>query len=134
MTQAYGHDSRAVANRFVELAEAEGKPITVVSLVEYVYLAHAWHLGLFHQPLIFHDVEVLEHGPLIAEMFDAFCPDFPKSVRDPVEAVPGCTATFTRDEEMVITKTYNHYSKMSPESTLELITRSGTPWDKAQYS
>lgn len=52
-----GHDSRAVANRLIEMADERGISLTIVHLVKLVYFAHGWHLGLFHRPLIRHAVQ-----------------------------------------------------------------------------
>ena len=42
----------AVANYFVELAQKESKPITLLGLVKRVYIAHGFSLAIFHKSLL----------------------------------------------------------------------------------
>lgn len=65
----------AVANYFVELAEKEGKPITLLGLVKRVYIAHGFSLALFHKSLLdprFDKVEAWRYGPVIPSVYHSF--------------------------------------------------------------
>lgn len=127
-----GHDSRAVANRFIDHAEGEGEYITILQLVKFVYLAHGWNLGAYHKPLICHDIEAWPYGPLILEVYEAFRPKPPKPPVAPVVRQAKYTADLSETEERVIEKVYNTYSRMPPYKLSELTHKPGTPWHRAR--
>lgn len=71
-TDAISYDSRQIANWFVNEAERENKPLTIMKLVKIVYMAHGWCLAIFDRPLIFDDVEAWDYGPVIPEVYYTF--------------------------------------------------------------
>jgi uncharacterized phage-associated protein len=57
--------AHTVANRFLELAEAEGRSLTPLQLMKLVYIAHGWMLGIHQRPLIKDHIEAWKLGPVI---------------------------------------------------------------------
>ncbi|MFL6521263.1 MAG: Panacea domain-containing protein [Chthoniobacterales bacterium] len=65
------HDPKAIANYFIELAEAEGTKVTPLQLIKLVYIAHGWYLGLTKEPLINEPPEAWRYGPVIPSLYHA---------------------------------------------------------------
>lgn len=128
-----GHDSRAVANRFVELALQRGKIITIMEVVKYVYLAHGWFMGFngHNRPLISHKVEAWRLGPVVPEVYREFRKQgivmsalAGKSPGDPYKI------DFTKadDEKVVIDSVYDSYSKIPILEISAATHKEDTPW------
>lgn len=64
--------AKAIANYFLDLAKADGKPITPMQIQKLVYYAHGWWLGLTSKPLIDEQVECWKYGPVIQSLFHEF--------------------------------------------------------------
>ncbi len=127
-----GHDSRAVANRLIEMADERGISLTILHLVKLVYFAHGWHLGLFHKPLIRHTVQAWRYGPVIPEVYSAFRPKPPEPARAPVKKQRGYKEEFTEDETMVLRRVLEKYSAMPFDTLTHLTHRPGSPWDQVR--
>ena len=131
-----GHDSRAVANRFVELAQGAGEPVTIMQLVKWVYLAHGWHLGFNDgKPLICHDVEAWRHGPVVPEVYNAFRPQgiavYHPALREEPPHNP-YASDFSPEEDKLIGDVFRAYSKISAFALSALTHEPGTPWHQVR--
>ena len=130
-----GRDSRAVANCFVKLAAAAKKPLTIMPLVKYVYLAHGWHLGYHGEPLIFHAVEAWRHGPVVPEVYSAFRPRGLVVSGPAIKPNPpfgAYDADFSDTEREIIEQVFDAYSPLHPFVISELTHEPGTPWDQVK--
>ena len=129
------HDSRAVANCFVRLAQEKGKTITIMQLVKFVYLAHGWHLGHYYNPLIRHDVEAWRLGPVVPEVYNAFRPqgvvvDAP--VRHGYITSQEYEGEFNRKAKKLIRGVFDVYVKLPAYALSGLTHKPGTPWHKVK--
>lgn len=66
------YSSKAVANFFLDKAEAEGTSLSPMKLQKLVFFGHGWSLGLQDEPLINETVEAWKFGPVIRSLFDEF--------------------------------------------------------------
>src|SRR5690349_7522631 len=66
------YDSRAVANYFLDIADARKRSLTQLLLYKILYFSHGWYLTAFRQPLLAHDFEAWPHGPVIKVVRDEF--------------------------------------------------------------
>ena len=66
------YPSIAIANYFLDLAEAEDHYLTPLKLQKLVFIAHGWHLALYEEPLISERVEAWRWGPVISPVYHEF--------------------------------------------------------------
>jgi uncharacterized phage-associated protein len=62
----------AVANRFLDLAEAESRPLDHMKLQKLIYFAHGLHLAIEGEPLLDEMIEAWEHGPVVSSLYHQF--------------------------------------------------------------
>ena len=129
-----GHDSRAVANRFVDMAAARGRVLTIVDLLKLVYLAHGWVLGSVGRPLIRHPVEAWKYGPVIPRIYKEFR-KWGVDVRKLAYNGFGkpYQAEFTKREEEIMDWVYKTYSPLSPKELSDITHEDGGPWAQVKY-
>lgn len=120
------HDSRVVANRFLNLAQAANDAITPMQLLKLVYIAHGWMLGLYGRPLIRDEVQAWQYGPVIPRLYNAV-----RSYRSlPVEnTIAVRDENLDQMEESIVAQVYQIYGGMSGPALSRLTHAKGTPWD-----
>lgn len=132
------HDSRAIANIFVEKALRHRHSLTILPLVKFVYLAHGWTLGFTGKPLITHKVQAWKYGPVIPEVYYAFSNQEPNSsavFRKAQEYTVGLghgpyyEAELDEEQEEMVNLVYGTYSKYSPFQLSAMTHCKGSPWD-----
>jgi uncharacterized phage-associated protein len=72
MSTGSPYDARAVANFFLDLAEARRLTLTQIAILKLLYFAHGWYLAIEGQPLISQEFEAWKHGPVVKVVRDAF--------------------------------------------------------------
>ncbi len=130
-----GHNSLAVANRFVDLSQEQNKTITIMQLVKFVYLAHGWHWGFYDEPLICDRVEAWKFGPVVPEVYFTFRPHGivvkQQALQEQSPQAP-YSADFSEQEEGMIDEVFRAYSKLSGAVLSALTHERDTPWDKTR--
>jgi uncharacterized phage-associated protein len=120
------HDSRTIANRFLELARERGDTLTPMQLLKLVYIAHGWMLGLYGRPLIRDEIQAWQYGPVIPRLYNSMRVYGGGSVTSPVNAPAG--DQLTTDERDIIGQVYDAYGARSGPSLSRLTHAAGTPW------
>ena len=125
------HDSRAIANVFVQRAKDAGRLLTIMPLVKFVYFAHGWTLGHTGGALIEHDVEAWVYGPVVREVYEAFrsqgviISDF---------AVDNRGKEYKADlhgfPKRIVDSVYKEYSVLPTWRLSNITHRSDSPWSK----
>jgi len=121
------HDSRTVANRFLELARLDKLPISPMKLLKLVYIAHGWNLGLYGRPLIKDRVEAWKYGPVIPKLYNAVR-DFKSSPVDKPLSAPWNEKLSTNEIDLV-NQVYDRYGKKSALDLSTLTHQAGSPWE-----
>ena len=62
----------AVANEFIRLACAAGKPPSQMKLQKLIFFAHGWNLALFGSPLVDEQFQAWRYGPVIPSVYHEF--------------------------------------------------------------
>ena len=137
--QAKGHDSRGIANIFVEKAKTTpgaAGPLTIMSLLKYVYLAHGWTLGYTDKPLICHTVEAWKYGPVVPEVYRAFSKQgmyITQMERFSINPFHSDKPALSDMQQKIINAVYKEYSSKSAVHLSELTHRVGTPWHQFRH-
>lgn len=120
------HDSRTIANEFLQIAGNAGNPLTPMQLLKLVYIAHGWSLGLYGRPLINDQVEAWQYGPVIPRLYNAV-----RNFRDqPVtcQISVGADTPLNDLERKLVQQVYNVYGSKSGPALSRLTHAAGTPW------
>jgi uncharacterized phage-associated protein len=126
--EATVHSSAAVANRFLELARQQGKPLTPMQLLKLVYIAHGWMLGLYGRPLIKDDVEAWQYGPVIPKLYRQ-TRQYKGSPVTEVLSQPFGEKPLDEAEDDVIQQVFNVYGGRTAMQLSRMTHAAGTPWD-----
>lgn len=127
-----GHDSRAIANIFIELAQKSGQRLTIMPLIKYVFFAHGWTLGITGKPLIRHEVQAWRYGPVVPEVYYAFRPKLIIKEEARNWLMMQYHTTLESVEEEIVGKVYERYSAMEPWDLSALTHEEGSPWDTSK--
>jgi len=120
------HDSRVVANRFLELADGKYDTMTPMQLLKLVYIAHGWMLGLYGRPLIKDEVQAWQYGPVIPLLYDSVRRFRSNPVIGPLHAP---SEELTREEKSIIEQVYDRYGHITGPGLSRLTHQRGSPWD-----
>jgi uncharacterized phage-associated protein len=127
-----GHDSRAVANQILDIAEQQGIKLTLMQLIKLVYLAHGWWLTFSDgKPLTSSSPQAWQYGPVHPEVYRAF----KRYGRGHISgrAVNNLTGfeyseDFTADELALLEQVVASYGKYHAFTLSDIMHRPGTPW------
>ncbi len=120
------HDSRTVANCFLDLASDCGDSLTPMQVLKLVYIAHGWMLGLYGRPLIKDDVQAWQYGPVIPTLYNAVrdyrSAPVTRMLREPAKDF------LDPNEKDLVEQVYKIYGKKSGPALSRLTHAPGTPW------
>lgn len=120
------NDSISIANRFIQLAREDGKTLTIMQILKLVYIAHGWHLGLCHEPLISDEVQAWQYGPVVPKLYQALRHYRTRPVEREIPARK--SGVLNPSAEDIIRQVYKLYGRL-PGPALSRITHvSGSPW------
>lgn len=140
------YPAKAVANEFLKLAKADGKPISPMKLLKLVYFAHGWFLAITDQPLIEERVEAWQYGPVIPVLYQ----EFKRFGNDPITAratdapryeggkfisdipyidVSACDPSAS-EAKALIEKVWKTYGSHSAGQLSSATHQPGTPWEQ----
>lgn len=120
------YDSRRVAQRFFELAQAASQTLTPMQLIKLTYIAHGWMLGLYHRALVRDEVQAWQYGPVIPQLYKALR----KYKGKPVTAPIADDSLLDPQAEHLIRQVFERYGRLSGPRLSDLTHRNGTPWSK----
>ena len=63
------YDPRAIANYFLDLADASGELVSPMKMQKLVYYAHGWYLALKDKPLLDEQIEAWSYGPVVRSLY-----------------------------------------------------------------
>jgi uncharacterized phage-associated protein len=67
-----GADAKAVANKLLDWADADGIPVSPMKLQKLVFFPHADFLVNYGKPLVRQDFEAWDYGPVIPSLYAEF--------------------------------------------------------------
>jgi uncharacterized phage-associated protein len=134
MAQQDGHDSRAVANEILRQAREVGRALTPMQVIKLVYFAHGWTLALLRKPLIRHQVEAWQYGPVVREVYWALGSYGKQPIAASIKDQFGqpYRAGLSPDERAVLRSVVKNYSHLHAYELSDLTHLPGTPWSEAR--
>jgi uncharacterized phage-associated protein len=143
------YDAKAIANYFLDLADARAEPLSPLKIQKLVYFANGWHLALRNAPIIDEQVEAWPYGPVIPSLYRAFRKygDQPITARaervvtefhgtwkmsfrrftPSIDEQPGGRVEFTKNFLKRIWDTFGGYTAIQLSN---LTHQEGTPWHR----
>ena len=118
-------DARIIANRFLELAKAQGRSLTPMQVVKLVYIAHGWMLGLNDRPLIAQPVEAWRYGPVVRDVYNGVRNYGRAPVVNPIFSPSGDLDYYEDDMVNQVFKIYGHMDGISLSNITHMP---DTPW------
>lgn len=131
----------AIANYFINKANADEVEITPMKLVKLVYIAHGWYLALNGNPLISENVQAWKYGPVIQSLYYA-TKDYGKSpIKSQISGFLGGLSfsvgipTIT-DNSLTpfLDKIWDTYKKFDGPQLSTMTHQAGTPWHFTWYT
>jgi len=81
----------SIASYFLHKAAESNQTLTPMKVIKLVYLAHAWNLGLFGNPLFEEKAQAWKYGPVIPSLYHALKffgnEDVPKDAMAPTSPI-----------------------------------------------
>jgi len=130
-------DGRAVANFVLDFCESKGRRVTNLSLQKIVYFCHVWSLIERRTPLVRHQFEAWEYGPVLQylyrefKMFDSE-PIVGRATKIDPETGEKCVVGYELDREtgQLLDRVVDFYSRLSASDLVTLSHAKGGPWDE----
>lgn len=131
----------SVANYFIDLAQAEDKPITQLGLMKRVYIAHGFSLAINDKSLLndrFDKVEAWKYGPVIPSVYHSFkmfrsnpitektvVVEWDEKKNEPIFITPELE---DEEDKKIVEMVWKRYHDYSDKEMVDLTHRKGTPW------
>jgi len=131
------YDGRAIANYILDVCSELDRPVTNLALQKITFFCHAWCLAQLRRPLIRHEFEAWEYGPVLQYLYH----DFSKHGSGPITSratginpETGCKeivqADLDQDVRQLLDEVVAFYSRRSPSELVRLSHVSDGPWFK----
>jgi len=134
-TKAY--DARAVANLILDLADADGRPLTQVELLKILYFAHGWYLATKNKPLVVQPIEAWKYGPVVKVVRDAFKDFGSRPITNRAERLVLETGEYQRvepdlsdDDSNFVANIFKQYKQFGAWELSDFTHEQDSPWDR----
>ena len=129
------YDGRAIANFVLDVSESQGRELTHLSLQKIVFFCHAWSLTKLGKPLVKHQFEAWQYGPVLQYLYR----DFKSSESSPIshralkmDPITGkrepVSYAFDGQTEKLLRDVIGFYGRLRPGTLVELSHVEGGPW------
>jgi len=136
------HNVKAIANEFLQRANAEGRALTNMQLQKLPYIAHGWGLSLLKAPLIGTQPAAWPYGPVYPELYQALRKYGAGAVSEPISVtVPSGDAddlevvaatNLTAHEKALLDVVWEKYRTFSGFKLSQITHQDNTPWTKTK--
>lgn len=126
------HDSRAVANQLLQIAEKKGVSLTMMQLIKLTFFAHGWMLGVMNKNLISDPVEAWQYGPVYRRLYNSLPYQGAMIVSKPIKDEFGnvIRSTFDANEQDLLEWIVGKYGHLGAFALSEMTHEPGTPWSE----
>jgi len=129
------YDGRAIANFVLDHCERNERPITNLALQKLVYFCHVWSLVKFAKPLVRHQFEAWEFGPVLPYLYREFksfdrSPVTNRATQiDPLDGAKRIVEySFDSETAVFLEEIVAFYSRMRASDLVEISHVAGGPW------
>jgi uncharacterized phage-associated protein len=134
------YSSKAVANRFIEMAKEKGcTDLSPMKLQKLVYFAHAWFMAFTNKALIKEEVQAWKFGPVVSDIYFEFkdhgnsnINSYATELRFSESGLELITPTIDDSDEdvnAVINEIWKVYGGFTPIQLSNLTHAKDSPWD-----
>ena len=120
-----------VANDFIQLGVADGRPVDPMKLQKLVYIAEGWSLVKRHEPLIRESVEAWPYGPVVPQLYTLFKSYRAANIDRPCPLPPN-TPALEADDDALIREVWAEYRGLSAIELSMMTHEQGSAWDLAR--
>ena len=135
------YDSKAVANRFLELATANGQTLSPMKLLKLLYFAHGWYLAITGKPLLDEAIEAWNYGPVVPTIYHEFKRFGNDSITEPAKEATGQGSRRSKDARLpesdgaafvqrLLQRVWEIYGPFSAVQLSRMTHQEGSPWSK----
>ena len=125
------YNATTVANRFLSLAQRDGKYLTNMQLQKLVYIAHGFYLAFSGKPLLSDEVKAWQWGPVIVELYEILKRYGAGSIPN---LIPATNETSDPMAEIVIQNVWRAYGHFSRFQLSTITHRNNSPWSQTWES
>lgn len=134
--------STAIANEFLDRANATGKTLTQMQLQKLVYIANGWSLSLLDEQLVEDTVQAWDYGPVFPELWEALRGYGRSPITKPIlkgdfgfnafsdSASEKSSVELSTRQTDLIDKVFETYGKFHAFQLSAMTHQDGTPWHK----
>lgn len=133
-------DGRAVANFILDYCESKNRPVTNLSLQKIVYFCHVWTLVKQGHPLIKHQFEAWQYGPVLQYLYREFKEFDRKAISSRATEIDPDTGkrrvvryNFPQSVKDLLETTVDFYSRLRAGDLVELTHAEGSPWHEVWH-
>lgn len=124
------YDAMTVANRFIELANKDGRKLTPMQLIKLSYIAHGFSLAINRRPLLDEDIEAWRYGPVVPSLYKRL-KKYGSSEVDGPQSVSFLNLKGEKLDEQdakLVDIVFQKYGKLTGVQLSYLTHKPGTPW------
>lgn len=134
------HDGREVANYILDYADDNGIVVTNLSLQKITYFCHTWYLISTQKPLIRHQFEAWEYGPVLPYLYRIFSSFEEKKITSRATQLDAKTGKeivakidIEENEETILKNIVSFYSQLSATQLVDQSHIPDGPWHKVWH-
>jgi uncharacterized phage-associated protein len=130
-------DGRAIANFVLDFCDEKSRGITNLSLQKIVYFCHVWSLIQLRRPLVKHQFEAWQYGPVLQYLYREFKNYDDRPIESRASRINVETGVreivpyrFDAETEELLGRVVDFYSRLRPGDLVALSHAKGGPWDE----
>lgn len=130
MLKAVTEQAAAVANELILTAYGDESRLSARKLLSLVYLAHGWHLGYHHSPLLNEPILATQHGPSVGSLEQWLRPGSKLDIRALLIQRDGSSPRMANPARMLnhLEVLWTVYGRMTADQIHRIICMRDSPW------
>ncbi|MCY4576044.1 MAG: DUF4065 domain-containing protein [Chloroflexi bacterium] len=126
------YDARQIANEFIQRGLDDQRPLSPLHIQKLVYFAHARHLALHKEPLIFQEFRAWQYGPVVRDLYDDLKSYGKRRVTQTIPLADERQAQI--EDHGTIDWSYRSFGHLDTFLVVSLTHEPKGPWERARKS